>query len=125
MDTAHSRTRNVPASDMKRQPPLRRIPGCIERLLPPEACRFLGVTPEKLKRLRLSGRLAYYRHGHRSISFDVRDLETYLDQVYVPAYSPPKPREIKKQIVTARQCVPRARGGKGVGSEELCQADAR
>ena len=50
-------------------------------LTTPEAAAHLGVTVDVLKRLRAQRRIAFHRHGHRSISYKISDLDSYLARV--------------------------------------------
>ena len=55
------------------------------RLESPAASDFLAVKPRHLKQLRNERRIPYYRIGHRTIIYDVRDLESFLAQNRVEA----------------------------------------
>jgi len=43
------------------------------------AAQHLGVTMRELKELRLQRRIAFYRIGHRTVTFLVADLDAFLD----------------------------------------------
>ena len=51
------------------------------RLSQLQAERYLGCTPELLKRLRQARKVKCYRLGHRSISYDRASLDAYLASV--------------------------------------------
>ena len=43
-----------------------------------QAAAYLGVSMRSLKDIRLARKLAYYRLGHRSISFNRMELDSFL-----------------------------------------------
>ena len=48
------------------------------RLTPHQAAEYTGLSLRTLKRYRLDRRLPYYRVGHSTVVFDVRDLDAFL-----------------------------------------------
>ena len=42
------------------------------------AAQHLGISPRELKELRRHRRVAFYRIGHRTVSYDVADLDAFL-----------------------------------------------
>ena len=52
-----------------------------------QACEFLGITTRELKSLRKSRALSFYRVGHRTVTYDIADLETFLQARYFPSRS--------------------------------------
>ena len=49
------------------------------RLNPSEAADYLGIKPRTLKSWRKDRRIPYYHLGWRTIVYDVRDLDRYLE----------------------------------------------
>ena len=62
-----------------KQPPARL------RMTPVEAATYTGLTLRNLKRYRHERRIPYYRLGHVTVVFDVRDLDAFLEQNRVEA----------------------------------------
>jgi len=53
------------------------------RLTPEQAQEYIGTTAEGLKRLRLSRKVRFYRHGHRSVSYDRASIDQYMKSIAV------------------------------------------
>jgi excisionase family DNA binding protein len=49
-----------------------------KRINSKDAAEYLGVTPRELKEIRRQRRIAFYRIGHRTMSFAVADLDAFL-----------------------------------------------
>jgi hypothetical protein len=43
-----------------------------------KAASIIGVTMQELKRLRAERLLAFYRISHRTVVYDLKDIETFL-----------------------------------------------
>ena len=56
-----------------------------DRLNAQEAQRFLGCTQRKLKELRRTRAIRFYRLGHKTVSYDRASLDRYLKAHAVPA----------------------------------------
>jgi len=54
------------------------LPTPILRVGTPAAAQYLGIPPHELKELRRRRRLAFYRIGHRTVSYDITDLDAFL-----------------------------------------------
>ena len=50
-----------------------------------EAAAYLGVSERALKGMRQRRVVGHYRAGHRTVVYDVRDLDAYLRGVRVDA----------------------------------------
>jgi excisionase family DNA binding protein len=50
------------------------------------AAQYLGITLRELKEIRRRRRLAFYRIGHRTVSFSVADLNKFLASCRVAPY---------------------------------------
>ena len=62
-----------------------KIPPKKMRLTSNEAAPYLGMTKRNLKWKRLNRDIPYYRLGHCTICFDIRDLDAYLARNRVEA----------------------------------------
>ena len=56
-----------------------------QRLNTKEACEYLGVSEDVLKKLRARRVLSYYRITHKTITYDVESLNCFLESRCVPA----------------------------------------
>ena len=50
-----------------------------------QAREFLGITMMELKSLRKCRRISFYRIGHRTVTYDVADLEAFLQTCFFPS----------------------------------------
>jgi len=50
-----------------------------------QAAAYIPMNPRTLKQYRAERRIPYYRIGHRSIVFDVRDLDAFIAKRRVEA----------------------------------------
>lgn len=57
----------------KQKPPPKKL-----RVSPKFAISYLGVTERTLKRWRAERRIPYYRLGHSTVVYDIRDLDSFL-----------------------------------------------
>ena len=57
------------------------------RLTEEQAQSYLGCGPHFLRRLRQQRRIRFYKLGHRSLSYDRGDLDSFLDARKVEAVS--------------------------------------
>jgi len=53
------------------------------RLTAEQAEQYIGTTAEGLKRLRQRRAIRFYRHGHRSVSYDRESIDQYLKSIAV------------------------------------------
>lgn len=51
-----------------------------------EAARALGISARALRLLRKKGRLASYRHSAKCFTYDMQDIEKYLQRIRVEAF---------------------------------------
>ncbi len=65
----------------------RRVPsqGQPRRLTSREASAYLGVSLRVMAELRATRQIAYFKHGHRTVSYDATDLDRYLDSRRIEA----------------------------------------
>jgi len=42
------------------------------------AAEHLGITPRELKEMRRARKIAFYRIGHRTVSYAIADLDAFL-----------------------------------------------
>ena len=49
-----------------------------QRLNTKEACEYLGVSKDVLKKLRARRVISYYRITHKSCSYNIEELDTFL-----------------------------------------------
>ena len=61
------------------------------RMTSTEAAAYIGLTLRNLKRYRHERRIPYYRLGHVTVVFDVRDLDAFLEQNRVEAIGLTRP----------------------------------
>ena len=54
------------------------IPSTRKRVGTKDAAEYLGVTPRELKEIRRARKVAFYRLGHRTVSYAVVDLDAFL-----------------------------------------------
>jgi len=47
------------------------------------AAEYLGITGRELKWLRKAKKITFYRIGHRTVSYAVKDLDAFLDSCRV------------------------------------------
>lgn len=52
--------------------------GELSRVGSPGAAQHLGITTRELKSLRKAKRIAFYRIGHRTVSYALADLDAFL-----------------------------------------------
>jgi excisionase family DNA binding protein len=50
-----------------------------------DAAEYLGITLRELKGLRARKALPFYRIGHRTVTYNPRDLDAFLDKCRVAA----------------------------------------
>ena len=55
------------------------------RLDAQQAAAYIPMNPRTLKEYRQQRRIPYYRIGHRSVVFDVRDLDAFIAKRRVEA----------------------------------------
>lgn len=55
------------------------------RIGTPAAAEHIGVTPRELKEMRRARKIAFYRLGHRTVSYAVADLDAFLASCRVEA----------------------------------------
>lgn len=79
---ARGRDRRVFRAPPRHSPPL---PPGMRRLTSAEAAIFLGVSMRVLAELRAMRQIPYFKHGHRTVSYDPADLEIYLTSRRIPA----------------------------------------
>lgn len=51
------------------------------------AAEYLGIPPRELKELRRRRKIPFYRIGHRTVTYEVTDLDAFLTACRVPAVS--------------------------------------
>ena len=56
-----------------------------DRLNDQETRLYLGCTPRKLKELRRRRQITFFRLGHRTVAYDKRSLDRYLNTRRVSA----------------------------------------
>jgi hypothetical protein len=49
------------------------------------AAQHIGVTPSELKEMRRGRKIAFYRLGHRTVSYAIADLDAFLARCRVEA----------------------------------------
>ena len=63
---------------MDRQTSKAALPPKALRMTAPEASAYIPMNPRTLKEYRQQRRIPYYRIGHRTVVFDVRDLDAFI-----------------------------------------------
>jgi hypothetical protein len=61
------------------------VEGRIARVSSQAASDYLGIPMRELKELRRRRKIPFYRIGHRTVSYDVADLDAFLTGCRVPA----------------------------------------
>ena len=56
-----------------------------KRIGTPEAAPYIGVSLRELKRLRQARRIPFYRVSHRTVVYEIADLDAFLNRCRVGA----------------------------------------
>lgn len=65
--------------------PTNKLPPKSLRMTAPAAAEYIPMKPRTLKEYREKRRIPYYRIGHRTVIFDVRDLDAFIARRRVEA----------------------------------------
>ena len=57
----------------------------MKRIGSKEAALYLGICKRELQVMRKNRRIPFYRISHRTITYDIADLDKFLESVHVPA----------------------------------------
>jgi hypothetical protein len=79
----------TPRQDTSTQRTIKKPTPCLafqrKMLSSSQACEYLGITLRELKGLRQFRKIGFYRIGHRTVTYDLADLESFLQARYIPS----------------------------------------
>ena len=75
----------IPTPIVERAARSEKLPPKALRLDARQAAKYIPMNPRTLKEYRQQRRIPYYRIGHRTIVFDVRDLDAFIAKRRVEA----------------------------------------